>query len=451
MKKILIYSLILSIIPFTFSCNTFKNSFVRTQNTQFVVGNKPYYFVGTNYWYGITLGMAGEKGDRERLNRELDQMQKMGITNLRILASSEGAADAPWRVQPAVQTAAGVYDEQVLEGLDYLLVQMRKRGMKGVMVLNNFWAWSGGMVQYLEWSGKGPVPYPFDGSHSWNEYISYAKQFYTDKGAMQQFEAFLAMLINRTNSINGKAYKEDPTIMAWQLANEPRGYDQREAYLKWVDHTASYIKSLDSKHLVCIGTEGNTPGKDAGTDVYSDNLSNQIDYVTMHIWIQNWSWFDPTKAETTYPEALVKVDDYFKKHIEAGQQLNKPVVLEEFGISRDHNDHKPSATIEWRDKYYGYLFNKSWDAIKGNSPLTGINFWSYAGEGRPNNPEGFWQKGDDLIGDPPHEPQGWYSVYDQDTTTIDIISGYAEKINDFSKQAELLQKKAVKQQEQTSR
>jgi mannan endo-1,4-beta-mannosidase len=39
-----------------------------------------------------------------------------------------------------------------------------------------------------------------------------------------------------------------------------------------------------------------------------------------------------------------------------------------------------------------------------------------------------WKLKDDFIGDPPHEAQGWYSVYDTDSTTIKIIKEYASKI-----------------------
>jgi mannan endo-1,4-beta-mannosidase len=60
---------------------------------------KPYIFMGANYWQGMNLGSSGEGGNRERLKRELDQMQKTGITNLRILALSEGPDGSPYRVR----------------------------------------------------------------------------------------------------------------------------------------------------------------------------------------------------------------------------------------------------------------------------------------------------------------------------------------------------------------
>ena len=66
---------------------------------------------------------------------------------------------------------------------------------------------------------------------------------------------------------------------------------------------------------------------------------------------------------------------------------------------------------------------------KGNSTLAGINFWAWGGEGRPSVPEGLWKQGDNFIGDPPHESQGWYSVFENDKSTIAVIKKYAARIN----------------------
>ena len=41
--------------------------------------------------------------------------------------------------------------------------------------------------------------------------------------------------------------------------------------------------------------------------------------------------------------------------------------------------------------------------------------------------------GDPWTGDPPHENQGWYSVYDKDATTIRIIRDYAEKFLELNR------------------
>ena len=115
------------------------------------------------------------------------------------------------------------------------------------------------------------------------------------------------------------------------------------------------------------------------------------------------------------------------QHINLAQTLNKPVVLEEFGISRDKNDHDIQGGLMWRNEYFEAVFEMVFQKA-GNGPLAGCNFWAWGGLGRPSAPKAIWQKGDDFIGDPPHEYQGWYSVYDVDEETLDIIKTYSLKI-----------------------
>jgi mannan endo-1,4-beta-mannosidase len=44
------------------------------------------------------------------------------------------------------------------------------------------------------------------------------------------------------NTVNGRRYADDATIMSWQLANEPRVGDCT-AYTDWITETAQLIKS----------------------------------------------------------------------------------------------------------------------------------------------------------------------------------------------------------------
>ena len=115
---------------------------------QFIRNGKTYHYLGTNFWYGMNLG----SNNKERLLRELDRLNQLGIKNLRIMAASEGDIDAPWRMQPSLQKEPGEYDEDLLMGLDFLLNEMKKRNMLAVVCLNNFWPWSGGFAQYVAWT-----------------------------------------------------------------------------------------------------------------------------------------------------------------------------------------------------------------------------------------------------------------------------------------------------------
>ena len=136
--------------------------FVRVENGHFVRNGIPYYYVGTNFWYGAILGSEGQGGDRQRLCRELDEMKRMGIDNLRILVGADGPRGVKTKVEPTLQVEPGVYNDTLLAGLDYLLQEMGKRQMLAVLYLNNSWEWSGGYGFYLEHAGLGPQPRPDD-------------------------------------------------------------------------------------------------------------------------------------------------------------------------------------------------------------------------------------------------------------------------------------------------
>ncbi len=68
---------------------------------------------------------------------------------------------------------------------------------------------------------------------------------------------------------------------------------------------------------------------------------------------------------------------------------------------------------------------------KNDSPLVGSNFWSWDGFGLPSKPKSIWEKDDEFIGNPPHELQGWYSVYNSNLSTIKIIKSFSSKFNDI--------------------
>ena len=95
---------------------TKEKQFVKVYGSHFILDEKPYYFLGTNLWYGCYLGSSGETGDRERLVKELDLLESLGVTNLRILAASE-KSEIKNSLKPAIQIEPGVYDENLLKGL----------------------------------------------------------------------------------------------------------------------------------------------------------------------------------------------------------------------------------------------------------------------------------------------------------------------------------------------
>lgn len=411
----------------------FSQSYVKIKDNIFYRGEQTYYFLGTNFWYGLNLASKGPGGNRPRLLAELDQLAKLGISNLRIMGGSEGPDDAPWRMTPSLQPAPGQYNEDLWDGLDFLLHEMGKRQMTAVVCLNNFWPWSGGFAQYYTWAKPQDIPYPppaEDGS--WFTYMTFSSRFYKEAAAMKLFENHIRKVIQRVNCYNGKLYRDDPTIMSWELANEPRGMFRFRSYRKWIKKTSRLIKSLDPNHLITIGSEGNTSSP-TGNHFIKDHSYASIDYTTIHIWIQNWQWYNPIEAEESYPKALAKATQYLERHLELSKKIGKPMVFEEFGIARDGNSHDPQATTLWRDKYYRAMFDWVFQKAQAGEPVGGCNFWAWGGQGRPRVPKAIWKAGDNFIGDPPHEHQGWYSIYDSDDSTLAILEEYGQKLSRLGK------------------
>jgi len=401
--------------------------FIKAINGHFFINNKQYNFIGTNFWYGGMLGSKGEGGDRIRLLKELDLMKATGINNLRVLVGADGLDNIASKVQPALQPKAGVYNDSVFDGLDFLLSEMGKRNMYAVLYINNSWEWSGGFTQYLEWTGDyGKKILNSDG---WDAYCKYVANFIHSAKAMQLFNNDVKHIITRTNRYTGKAYKNDPAIMSWQICNEPRPFsnDNKALMAEWLKKVAAYIKSLDHNHMVSTGSEGEM-GCENDIHLWEDiHSSPNIDYYTIHIWPYNWSWIDKTNMEATIVSAEEKVFRYLDEHLAIAQKHNKPLVIEEFGIPRDGFSFSHNSTTKNRD----YVFEKILDTmvinIKHKTVLAGCNFWAWSGTGRATNGHTFWQKGDQYLGDPAQEEQGLNSVFDTDNT-MKIIKQYADKI-----------------------
>ena len=390
--------------------------------------------MGANFWQGMNLASPTSGGDSNKLIRELDRMKELGITNLRIMAITEGPDDQPYRILPALQTDTNRIESSLWTGLDLLLSEMKKRDMSATLVLNNFWPWSGGMAQYVQWYTGDSIPYPPPHPNgNWDVYQKYAAKFYSLAPAKEQFRQIVKKLIERVNTHTGVAYKDEPAILSWELANEPRGMDKTTEMLQWIDETSKWIKSLDPNHLITTGAEGYTNDPNyTGTDFIKMHSFPAIDYTTAHIWIQNWGWYDPSRHDSTYDFAAEKMKTYLRQHAQESHDMGKPFVLEEFGIMRDNGSFDPLSTTKNRDTYFSEVFEEIYQLAKMKK-ASGVNFWAWAGETTPTQPGNLWKPGDPFTGDPPHEPQGWYSVYAKDSTTHRIIRSHALKMAALSK------------------
>ncbi len=384
---------------------------------RFHIGDSVYNYVGTNFWYGAILASEGRGGDRQRLARELDLLQSLGIDNLRILAGGDGDENIPSHIMPVLQIAPGVYNDTILDGLDYLMAELERRNMKAVIYLNNAWEWSGGYGTYLEWACKGPTPNPaIDG---YQAYMDHVARFVHCDSAKALAAQHVKNIVTRTNRYTGLPYTESPALMAWQIANEPRAFASdsltKQAFAEWIASQAALIKSLDGNHLVSTGSEGRH-GCEGDIELWERIHTNpDIDYGIIHLWPYNWAWIDSATVVSGVDTACARAYEYIMPHASIMKKAGKPLVLEEFGYPRDGMAIAPGTPTEGRDRFYRYIFS----LIDESGAIAGCNFWGWGGYADPGHST--WQPWEPYTGDPAQEPQGLNSVFASDSTTLEII------------------------------
>ena len=219
-------------------------AFVTRSGTQFMLNGQPFRFAGANmHW--LALDDNTNYPSQFRVNDGLDAAKEMGLTVIRShdLGISTGCANC-------IEPSLGVFNETALEHDDYVIKAAADRGLRLIIPLtDNYHYPAGGKHNFTDWRG-----------------ISDENQFYTNKQVISDFEAYISVLLNRVNIYTGVAYKNDPTILAWETGNE------LQAPTSWTQTISTYIKSIDGNHLVVDGRAGIDPNAASLTNV--DILSN---------------------------------------------------------------------------------------------------------------------------------------------------------------------------------
>ena len=113
-------------------------------------------------------------------------------------------------------------------------------------------------------------------------------------------------------------YKASPTIMMWDLINEPPRTDPT-ALRAFIDDAGAILHSVDPNHLVTVGT--NLPSEYQGTTGYGTIFSSpQIDAVSLHEYDQ-----------------LPSASHHLAEALATATAVNKPVIIGEYGVFASPN------------------------------------------------------------------------------------------------------------------
>ncbi len=224
------------------------DTYATTKNDSILLNGKKFIIKGINYYPQKTpWDMFGKKYDTIAINNDFKLISKIGLNTIRVF------------IQYADFGKAEIIEEK-LEKLEKTIELAQRNNLKVVVTLFDFY----GDYTIKDWT-----------------------------------------LTHRHAEKIVSTFKDDTTIIAWDIKNEPdldfesRGEDR---VLKWLTYMIKEIKKFDKNHLVTIGWSNFNAAK---------NLKEAVDIVSFHHFNDNLeNDFNTLKNEA----------------------LNKPILLEEFGI-----------------------------------------------------------------------------------------------------------------------
>jgi mannan endo-1,4-beta-mannosidase len=285
-------ALLLLLLPLSTSHLFALSGFVTRQGTNFMLSGQPFFFAGANCYDLFTYGDGSSAGSsnaietlymsKSEIDAQMARMQGDGVTVVRTWGFNH-------QVWHGFETNKGVYNEPEFREFDYILNSASNHNIRLIVALENYWAAYGGIATRLQWAGlSGSDP----------------GMFFTNKPAIQGYTNYVKYFLNRTNHYTGIQYKNDPTIFAWEVMNEPRDQDDTSGNTMraWMDSVGACIKAVDTNHLLGTGMEGQETaygyGGDVGAPFVLVQQSTNIDFCSAHVYPTE-SWANLSIAATT--------------------------------------------------------------------------------------------------------------------------------------------------------
>ncbi|CAN4123184.1 unnamed protein product [Withania somnifera] len=343
-------------------------SFVYTDGTHFALQGKPFYMNGFNaYWL---MYMASDPSTRIKVTTVFQQASKYRMNVARTWAFTDGGF-RPLRF-------CSVYNEQMFRGLDFVISEAKKYGIHLILGLVNNWEALGGKKQYVAWAVQR------------GQNLTSDDDFFTNPLVKNFYKNHVKVVLTRVNTITKVIYKDDPTILSWELMNEPRCTSDLsgKTIQNWIVEMAEHFKSIDKNHLLEIGLEGfygnskkqnNPNSKEFGTDFISNNQIKGIDFTTIHLYPDQWLPGSTPAAQDKW------ASQWIQAHINDSKLLKKPLLIAEFGKSSNTTGY----TVSMRDNYFGKIYGNIYNCAKKGDPCGGGLFWQLMDQGMKNFGDGY--------------------------------------------------------------
>ncbi|MBC8062703.1 MAG: CIA30 family protein [Clostridiaceae bacterium] len=213
------------------------DSFITKSGDKLMDDDKELRFVSLNY-------PGGASDDAFAQEDAVKSIMAMGGKVTRSYVISVKRYDGS-NASTAMVTAPNTFNEEAFKKLDNLLALCDKYGVRVIVPLVDQWSWVGGIESYAKFEGLNITGDATVSSDAW--------KFYTDAKIIADFKQTISYVLNRTNTVTGRQYKDEPSVLAWETGNELGGYNQDKFPQAWTTDIAAYIQGLDSNHLVMDG------------------------------------------------------------------------------------------------------------------------------------------------------------------------------------------------------
>jgi mannan endo-1,4-beta-mannosidase len=288
--------------------------------TRFSIDGKTGYFAGTNsYWISFLTNNGV-------VDTVMDHLSSSGLKILRVWGfndvNTQPGSGTVWFQHLSSSGSQINTGANGLQRLDYVVESAEQRGIKLIINFVNYWDDYGGMAAYVK---------AFGGTK---------ETWFTNPKAQEQYKKYIEAVVSR--------YSKSDAVFAWQLANEPRckGCDTNVIH-KWATEISSYVRSLDSTHMISLGDEGFGLAGDStypyqfseGTDFAKNLAIPDLDFGTFHMYPEHCTFphpiFNtPLTAPPANPHQTGGVptsfgEGWISNHAAACKAAGKPCLLEE--------------------------------------------------------------------------------------------------------------------------
>nr|AGG82699.1 endo-1,4-beta-mannosidase [Morus alba var. multicaulis] len=366
-----------------------EDGFVKTRGVQLVLNGYPFYANGFNaYWL---MYIASDPSQRDKVSSAFQEAKNHGLSIARTWAFSDGG-------YMPLQYSPGSYNEKVFQGLDFVVSEARKYGIKLVLSFVNNYENFGGKKQYVEWA------------RNQGQSISSDDDFFSNPVVKQFYKNHIKTVLTRTNTLTGVAYKDEPAIMAWELMNEPRCQSDPSGNTiqAWITEMASHVRSIDGNHLLEAGLEGfygaskqqTNPNFQVGTDFIANNQIPGIDFATVHSYPDQWLSGSSSESQLAF------LKTWLQEHIQDAQDvLHKPVLFAEFGKSGANQ----------RDEVFNTVYSAIYSSASAGGSAVGGLFWQLLSQGMDSFRDGY------------------EVVLTESSSTVALIAQESQKLNHIRK------------------